>query len=956
MLWATFLGGSGDDYATGVAVDSSGNVLVTGWTRSSDFPVLHALQPTLNNSVSPYRWDAFITKLDPTGKTLIYSTYLGGPDDDGAYAIAVDAGGNAYVTGSLNVAAGFTGFPQSTNGFGMFVSKVSPQGALLYSFFAQSVSFAGLASAAGIAVDSAGNAYVTGTVSSAYTTSVTHSFGSRGASQALVFKLSPDGSKMIYGDTLGGSSTTTGMAIAVDSSGGAYVGGITDSVDFPLMHPLQTSLGARPLWKSNDSGLTWTPIDNLPFAYLQALVADPTSPKTLYAATNDAGFFRSTDGGATWTQANHGLATTQLQSLAIDPVHPQTLFTTGNASSISVYRTVDGGNTWTLVDSTQNSGTAKVAVDPQNPSIVYWNGGGLTRKSTDGGTTWANVPFPGTSITALALDPRASGSIWAYSTAILQKPPLPSTPSYIYHSSDGGATWAQIATPTPANPPGWTIDPANTPSIVYNGLSYRTTDDGATWTPFSASPVSDGTTSAVTVDPSGTLYAAAYKVGIYTSRDHGQTWTAIGALPPIPTYYGFEPNVIGIVPIGTTGTLYAVLQSQQNSGFVTRFSPDGSSLVFSTLLNGHPSLNGWNTVSAEPGVFQTQNWISGIALDPAGNVVVAGGTRSTDFPTANPLQAANKGHADAFVASLAPAGNRLNYSTYFGGSQDDSALALAVDPEGNLVFAGQTWSIDFTPGGVQAPAGQLGDAFVVKLAPPTPPAIASVLNGASYQPGIEAGSWVMIKGANFANTNPGRTWTAAETAGGVLPTSLDGVSVTINSKPAFVYYISPTQINVQTASDSFTGSVYVVVNNNGALSYPVMAQLQSVAPAFFTDLGTNYVLASRLPDYSLVGNTSAAAKPGDTIVLWGTGFGATNPPVAACTVVTGTPFTTAPPTVTVGGSQVEVISSLLTAGAAGLYQITVQLPASLPTGSQQVQASINGVQSAPGMMLYIAAN
>jgi uncharacterized protein (TIGR03437 family) len=182
------------------------------------------------------------------------------------------------------------------------------------------------------------------------------------------------------------------------------------------------------------------------------------------------------------------------------------------------------------------------------------------------------------------------------------------------------------------------------------------------------------------------------------------------------------------------------------------------------------------------------------------------------------------------------------------------------------------------------------------------------------------------------------------------------VSVTIDGKPAFVYYISPTQINVQAPSDSFTGPAYVVVNNNGAVSDPVMARLQSVAPAFFMYLGTNYVLASRLPDYTLVGNTSAAVKPGDTIILWGTGFGPTNPPVAAGTVVTGTPFTTGPPTVTVGGTQVQVVSSLLTAGTVGLYQITVQLPASLPTGSQQVQASINGVQSAPGVTVYIAGN
>lgn len=71
LLWSTFLGGGGDDYATGVGVDAAGNVLVAGWTRSIDFPVLHAVQGAFNNGVSPYGWDAFVTKLDPTGSKLV---------------------------------------------------------------------------------------------------------------------------------------------------------------------------------------------------------------------------------------------------------------------------------------------------------------------------------------------------------------------------------------------------------------------------------------------------------------------------------------------------------------------------------------------------------------------------------------------------------------------------------------------------------------------------------------------------------------------------------------------------------------------------------------------------------------------------------------------------------------------------------------------------------------------
>jgi uncharacterized protein (TIGR03437 family) len=247
----------------------------------------------------------------------------------------------------------------------------------------------------------------------------------------------------------------------------------------------------------------------------------------------------------------------------------------------------------------------------------------------------------------------------------------------------------------------------------------------------------------------------------------------------------------------------------------------------------------------------------------------------------------------------------------------------------------------------------------LKVAPPGPPVITSVVNGASFQPGIEAGSWVTIQGSNLANTSPGRTWRSDEVVNGNLPTSLDGVSATIDGKPAFVYYISPTQINVQAPSTSATGTVNVVVTNNGSASAPAAAQLQAAAPAFFMYPGTNYPVLSRLPDYAPLGDSSAvpgtvAAKPGDTVVLWGTGFGATNPPVAAGIAVSGAPALVALPTVTVGGTPVQVIGAGLTAGSAGLYQVTIQLPATLTAGGVAVRASIGNLQTQAGALLFVS--
>jgi uncharacterized protein (TIGR03437 family) len=209
----------------------------------------------------------------------------------------------------------------------------------------------------------------------------------------------------------------------------------------------------------------------------------------------------------------------------------------------------------------------------------------------------------------------------------------------------------------------------------------------------------------------------------------------------------------------------------------------------------------------------------------------------------------------------------------------------------------------------------------------------------------------MIQGTNLANTT--RLWKTSDFVGNNLPAMIDGVSVTIDGNPAFVEYVSPTQLNVLAPSDNATGTVNVVVTNNGAVSAPATAQLQAVAPALFMTPALN-AIASVLPNYTP--NTAAApAHPGDLVVLWGTGFGLTNPLVAAGTIVSGAPATSTVPVVTVGGMQVPVVSSVLTTGTAGLYQITIQLPANVPTGTVAVQASIGGAQTQSGVTLFVGA-
>jgi uncharacterized protein (TIGR03437 family) len=607
---------------------------------------------------------------------------------------------------------------------------------------------------------------------------------------------------------------------------------------------------------------------------------------------------------------------------------------------------VNGAVSWSLIDSTQFA-VSQLAVDAKNTSIVWEIGLGL-RKSTDGGVTWNGVTFPGPYVAAMALDPNVSGRVIAAAGFIFCSFSCSGNTTSVpllYRSVDGGANWTQIAASIQPSFP-LLIDGSTNPSAIYDGLAYTSVDGGVTWTPITTPPPGNFP-NLLSLDPSGAVYADS-TTGVYVSHDHARTWTALSPFVASPV-----TTLASLVPAGSSGTLYSAVNQLSTAGFVSRLSTDGSALEYSTYLRGHPSLVGSTFYASEPNVFMTQNWISAIELDAAGNATVAGGTRAVDFPTANPAQAANAGLADAFVTTISADGSKLNYSTYYGGSQDDAALAAALDFQGNPIFAGQTFSEDFpVPGGSTLPFSY-GNAFVVKLAPPAPPVITSVLNAASFQPGIEAGSWVMIQGTNLANIYPGQTWTASDFAGNDLPIQLAGVSVIIDGKPAFVEYSSPTQINVQAPTDTVTGTVNVVVTNNGAVSAPAPARLQTVAPALFMTPGYN-AIASVLPTYTPVTYT-APAKPGDMVVLWGNGFGPTIPTVPAGMIVTGAPVTATLPVVTVGGMQVPVISSVLTTATAGLYQITIQLPANVPTGTPAVQASIGGLQTQSGVTLFVGA-
>jgi hypothetical protein len=193
LVYSTYLGGSGSDFASGIAVDAAGDAYVTGETSSEDFPVRNALQPTLRGATE--RVDAFVTKLGPTG-ALVYSTYLGGSQEDAGSGIAVDGAGRAYVTGATTS----TDFP----------------------------------------------------LKDPVQASCAPSLGSSGRCPEDVFVVALDaqGSELVYSTYLGGAVGSPGFppidaatGIAVDRAGNAYITGVTISTDFPTLHAVQPAYG-----------------------------------------------------------------------------------------------------------------------------------------------------------------------------------------------------------------------------------------------------------------------------------------------------------------------------------------------------------------------------------------------------------------------------------------------------------------------------------------------------------------------------------------------------------------------------------------------------------------------------------------------------------------------------------------------------------------------------------------
>jgi uncharacterized protein (TIGR03437 family) len=442
----------------------------------------------------------------------------------------------------------------------------------------------------------------------------------------------------------------------------------------------------------------------------------------------------------------------------------------------------------------------------------------------------------------------------------------------------------------------------------------------------------------------------------------------------------FEPQGLAV---DAAGNLYIAdflnnrVRKVDTAGIITTIAGNGQ-------IDGSSTNNGDGGPPTSAGLQP-----SGLAIDASGNLYISdysgyrirkiafgakpqgisAGANSLYFAAATPSPSAPSQFVTVESIGGPPISFNVSATTQSGGNWlsvsggGTTPQNIAVNIGGGPTASGTyTGTITITPStsGYAPIAVQV--TYVLTGAPPATPVITDVQNGASFQSGYFDNSIWTVKGSNLASTTA--NWNNS-IVGGALPTSLGGVTVTFEGHPAYISYISPTQINLVTPNTGLVEALSVIVNNNGAASsaFTTPGILMFSSPAFF--LWPNNQAVATHTDYSYAvapgtfsGLTTVAAKPGEVIVLWGTGFGPTTPPTQDGAVAPSDQayFTSTVPAVTVGGVQATVYGAALAAGFAGLYQVAIQVPASLGNGNWPVVATmgvVNASLSPSGVLLAV---
>jgi uncharacterized protein (TIGR03437 family) len=414
----------------------------------------------------------------------------------------------------------------------------------------------------------------------------------------------------------------------------------------------------------------------------------------------------------------------------------------------------------------------------------------------------------------------------------------------------------------------------------------------------------------------GTLYTEQNGL-LYSVNTANANLTPIGGVTGTPNLATFGSTTTGLYGLGSTGsfdvaTLFSI---NPQTGAMTAIGPLGANAVpngqgyYARLSVGSSTLY----MEFNSNLY-TINTTTGAATQ-------VGTTDSNGFLTSVLL---------------------LEYGTYYVGTGSGIATINVatgqIDPHSSIF------------GAAGSPVGLAPDPLTTPA-----PTVTLVVNAEGGVATIAPNSWVEIRGSNLGPAGDTHIWQSSDFVNNQLPTSLDGVSVTVNGVPAYVYYISPTQVNILTPPNAISGSVPVQVSDNGVISANFMVQAQAESPSFFVFGGGPYIAAthvngSYLGPTSLYPGLTTPVKPGETIVMYANGFGSTSTPVVSGSETQS--GTLSPmPVITIGG----VVATVTFAGlvAPGEFQFNVVVPPSLANGDQPTMAMYNGLTTQAGTLITV---
>jgi len=836
LVYATYFG-SYYPAVTALAVDGTGNIYMGGYTSYGFIPAVNSVEGGLDG-----QQNAFVAKFDPTGKTLLYSTYLGGSQADylqgmavdstgnlvgvgettspdfplangvqaalgangsafafklnaagnqlmystylggsgyaSGYAVALDATGSAYITGYAN---NFQTTSGALNNCCTFVEKLSPLGGEVYA------ALIGANNGQAIAVDAQGAAYIAGNSTSS--SFPNYPPGARrtnaGGVDAFVAKLSPTGASLVWATFLGGSGNDSANAISLGTGGLIYIGGQTSSADLPVTAGVvQTTYGG-----GTDAFLASLSADGSSFGFVTYLGGGKADTLASLAA-----------GAGALTVAGNTTSSDFPTANAIQPAFP--------GSPNSVLKSTNSGVSFTSADKGLPTPYYGVILpDPSSAGTVLIDTGQGVFRSTDDGATWTNV------------EPHSNGG----AVRSLSKPSVlyAEDGCNLYESTDAGQTWNSTYTNCALNAAVVAVSPTtpNTVLLFSGSTEYRSTDGGTTFpqtitAPFST--ISFGTPNQIVASPDGSLYAFAGASGLYKSADAGLTWSQLGnGAPAYPAAFALSASAPSTLYASDGSSVY----KSTNAGASWSAMGVGTGLSYlavdpSNALHIYGSASGGVVLTSSDG---GATWVpTGAVLD----------TYSIQNLAVSPLNSAeiyvsNYVPQSGFVSKLSLDGKTLLWSTYYGSYGNSLVGGAAPAPSGDLWVAGSvdSGSLPLTTGARNGNAYANGPAFLARIGDTTAACTYAINPGTQYS--YSAGRLV------FSVTAPsGCAWTVTAfntwihpirtsgTGSGTIPLAVDA-NTTASTRTGTVSVSSQIYTIVQPASTCTYQASYTALTSAG---------------------------------------------------------------------------------------------------------------------------------------------